>query len=132
MALPASSPVSCFTRKRRCFPSPTATRSTSSHPGARSVSGGVPRADGARARGPGGAHVPPPRAARVGPGLDLLERLAADPILDGLPLAVQCLELERELLGPLGVVGEEQLERGRGMAEPAGGVDPRREPVADR
>ncbi len=58
-------------------------------------------------------------------------RLSQDPVLDRLPVAVQLLELGRELLRALGVVGEDQLERDVGAAEPAGGVDARCEAEAD-
>jgi hypothetical protein len=75
---------------------------------------------------------PSPAAARLGPRLDLVDRLARDPLLDGLPLAVQRLELLRERLGLVGVLGQQQCERGFGPAEPPGRVDARREPKTDR
>ena len=65
------------------------------------------------------------------PRLDQRDRLAEDPLLDRLPLAVQVLELGGEPLGLVRVVGEEELERHVGSPEPAGRVDPRREPEAD-
>ena len=40
-----------------------------------------------------GDDVAAVRAALLGPGLDLVDRGAEDPLLDGLPLAVQLLEL---------------------------------------
>ena len=51
----------------------------------------------------------------VGPLLDLLRRFAEDPPLDRLPLAVEVLELVREPARVVGVVGEQQLERGAWM-----------------
>ena len=68
---------------------------------------------------------------RLGPRLDLGDRLAHDAALDRLPLVVQLLERVREPARVVGVVGEQQLERGARMAEPAGGVDARAEPEAD-
>ena len=68
---------------------------------------------------------------RLRPLVDLLERLADDPVLDSLPLAVQLLELVRELAGLVLVLGQQQLERRARAAEPARRVDPRREPEAD-
>ena len=79
-----------------------------------------------------GDDVAAAAAAGIGPRLDLGGRRAEDPVLDGLALAVQVLELLGELLGLARVVGEEQRERRLGPAEPAGGVDPRSEPEADR
>ena len=72
------------------------------------------------------------RALLLGPLLDLRRRLAEDPRLDRLPLAVQLLELVREPPRLVGVVGQQQLERGARMAEPSGGVDARPEPEAAR
>ena len=74
-----------------------------------------------------------PRARRrgLGPGLDLGDRLAQDPVLDQLPLAVQLLEPLGQRLRRLGVGREQQLERDLRLAEPARGVDPRREPERD-
>ena len=68
---------------------------------------------------------------RLGPLVDLRDRRAEDPVLDGLPLAVHLLEPLREPPRFVRVVGEQQLERLARMPEPAGGVDPRREPEAD-
>ena len=79
-----------------------------------------------------GDDVAAPAAARLGPRLDLVDRLARDPLLDGLPLAVQRLELLGERLRLVGVLGQQQRERSLGPAEPAGRVDARREPEADR
>ena len=59
--------------------------------------------------------VAAPTLAALGPRLDLGDRLAEDPVLDALPLAVQLLQPAGEL-GGLGVVlGEEELERRLGM-----------------
>ena len=79
-----------------------------------------------------GEHVAAPGALRLGPLVDLRERLAQDSALDALALAVQLLELVRELAGLVGVVGEQQLERRARPAEAARCVDARREPEADR
>ena len=73
-------------------------------------------------------------AALPGSGQDSTcgDRVAHDAVLDGLAVAVQRLELAREPLRLRRVVGEQQLERRVGMAEPAGGVDARREAEAER
>ena len=71
-------------------------------------------------------------AARRGPRLDLVDRGAQDPLLDGLPLAVQLFELEREPARLLAIVAQEQLERRLRPAEPPRRVDARRESKADR
>ena len=68
---------------------------------------------------------------RLRPLVDLLERLADDPVLDSLPLAVQLLELVRKLAGLVLVLGQQQLERCARAAEPSRRVDPRREPEPD-
>src|SRR5919202_6496093 len=65
-------------------------------------------------------HVAAVGPASLRPGLDLRERLAEDALLDRLPLAVQRLELRREAPRPRRVVGEQELERRRWVAEPAG------------
>ena len=67
----------------------------------------------------------------LGPRVDLGDRLADDPALDGLPFAVQLLERVCEPAGVVAVVREQQLERGAWVAEPAGRVDARAEPEAD-
>ena len=77
-------------------------------------------------------HVAAARASRLGPRLDERVRLAQDPLLDSLPLAVQVLELGGEPIRLGAVLGEQQLEREVGPAEPAGRVDPRRQPERDR
>ncbi len=79
-----------------------------------------------------GDDVPAPAALRLRPGLDLRHGRAEDPVLDLLPLAVQLLETRREAARLLLVLGEDQVERCAGVPEPPGGVDPRREPEADR
>ena len=53
-------------------------------------------------------------------------------LLDGLSLAVQVLELERQLPRALFVLGEDQLECDVRTAEASRGVDPRGEPEAHR
>jgi hypothetical protein len=75
-------------------------------------------------------HVGAAAALRLGPRLDLRDRLAQDALLDLLSLAVQVLELAREQIRLPPVVGQEQAQRGLRLAEPPGGVDPRREPEA--
>ena len=71
-------------------------------------------------------------APRLGPRLDLVDRVAQDALLDRLPLAVQALELLGEALGLAGVLGEQQRERRLRPAQPARRVDARGEPEADR
>ena len=63
---------------------------------------------------------------------DLGLGLPRDPLLDGATLGVQRVELARDLGGALPVLGDEQLERGVGAANPAGGVQARGEPEAER
>ena len=79
-----------------------------------------------------GDDVAAAAAAWLGPGLDRGGRLAQDPLLDGLALPVQLLELERDPARLLLVIGQQQLQRGDRAAETAGGVDARGEPEADR
>ena len=76
-------------------------------------------------------HVAAAALRRLGPLANLRDRLAKDALLDGLAVAVQGLELAGEALRFGRVVGQEHLERGARMAEPSGGVDPRREPEAE-
>ena len=76
--------------------------------------------------------VAPPSALLRRQRLDERDRLTDDAILHGLALPVQLLELGCELLGPCLVLGEDQLEGGIGAAQPARGVDARRESEADR
>ena len=76
-------------------------------------------------------HVPAPAPQLLGPGVDAGDRLAQDPVLDGLPVAVERLELGRQALCLVRVVGEDQLERDVRAREPAGGVDTGREAEAD-
>ena len=77
-------------------------------------------------------HVRAPPAASIGPLFDRLDGLAQDPLLDSLPVAVQLVELRRERFGLRGVIGQEQLERRDGPAEPSRSVEPRRNPEPDR
>ena len=77
-------------------------------------------------------HVGAATLLRLGPRPDLRNRFAEDPLLDLLALAVQLLQPRREPRRFLAIVGEQQLERRRRMAEPSGRVDPRREPEPDR
>ena len=79
-----------------------------------------------------GEHVAALGAPRLRPGLDLRDGRAQDPVLDGLPVAVELLETLREAAGLVRVVGEQQLERRLGPAKTPGSVDPRRQPEGDR
>src|SRR5215470_16487300 len=67
----------------------------------------------------------------LGPALDHTRRLAQDPVLDRLPLAVQLFQPAGKLRSFRGVLGEDQLERNVGPTEATRGVDPRRETEAD-
>src|SRR5581483_10375729 len=78
-----------------------------------------------------GDDVPAVAPPRLGPGLDRGGRLAEDPLLDRLALAVQLLELVGDAARLVLVLGEQELERSGRSAEAAGGVDARREPEAD-
>src|SRR6476659_4018108 len=71
-------------------------------------------------------------ATRLRPRLDLVDSLAQDALLDHLALPVQRLELLCEQRCLAIVLGQQQPERGLWTAEPTGGIDPRREPKADR
>src|SRR6476646_6571678 len=71
-------------------------------------------------------------ATRLRPRLHLVDSLAQNALLDHLALAVQRLELLCEQRRLAIVLGQQQPERGFWTAEPTGGVDPRREPQADR
>ncbi len=72
------------------------------------------------------------RAALGRPGLDGRDGVAEDPLLDGLPLAVQLLESSARQVGLALVLAEDQVERDVGPPQPSGRVDARREPEADR
>ena len=76
-------------------------------------------------------HVAAPALLGLGPRLDFGNRRAQDPVLDRLPVLVQELELTGEPLRLLDIGRQQQLERRVGAPEPAGGVDPRREPEPD-
>ena len=76
-------------------------------------------------------HVATAAAARLGHRVDGCGRLAQDPILHCLPVAVQLLQDVRVAPRLVGVVREHELERDVRPAEPPGGVDPRSEPKAD-
>src|SRR5262245_54373304 len=76
-------------------------------------------------------HVAATALLRLWPLLDLGERLAQDPVLDSLPLAVQLLELVCEAARFVLVLGEEELESGSRTAKAARGVDARSESEAD-
>ena len=65
------------------------------------------------------------------PRVDDRDRLAEDPLLDGLAVAVQRLELVREQVGLAVVLRQHEMQADVRPAEPAGGVEPRREPEAD-
>ncbi len=70
-------------------------------------------------------------AALGRPRFDRRHRLAEDPVLDGLPVTVEALELVCKKVGLAGIVGEDEVEGHVGPAEAAGGVDPGREPEGD-
>ncbi len=78
-----------------------------------------------------GEHVATPSLLRLGPCVDLRERVAQDPVFDSLPLAVQLLELVREAAGLVLVFGEQKLERRSGPAQSSRRVDARRQPEPD-
>ena len=96
---------------------------------------GDPRRDDAdhpRVPAVGGEHVRRglgPAGARRG---DLRLGLEEDPRLDVAPLHVDAVELLGDRARPLDVGRQQQLEPRVGAVQPAGGVDPRREPEADR
>jgi hypothetical protein len=79
-----------------------------------------------------GEDVRPPPLLFLGPLLHRRDGLAQDPVLDLLPLAVQLLEPRSQPRRLLAVGGQEQLERCARMPEPAGSIDARRQPEADR
>ena len=79
-----------------------------------------------------GQDVAAPALLRLRPFLDLGQRLAQDPVLDALPLAVELLELVSQFPGLVSVLGEQELERRTRPAEAPRGVDARREPEPDR
>ena len=60
--------------------------------------------------------------------LDHLLRLLGDLALDVLALAVERVQLLRGLAGETGVVGEQKVDRERGVGEAARRVDPRAQP----
>ena len=86
--------------------------------------------DHARVPALGGEHV----RGRAGRALLGQQRLGleADAGLDVAALGVDRVELQRDLAGPLGVGGEQELEAGVGAVEAPGGVEPWREAEADR
>src|SRR6188472_513380 len=75
------------------------------------------------------AALSPPR---LGHGLDDLDRLPQDAVLNRLTVAVELLESVRVPPGLVRVLGEHELEGEVGPAQPAGGVDARGEPEAHR
>ena len=79
-----------------------------------------------------GDDVAAPPAARLGPRLDLVDRLAQDPLLDRLPLAVQRLELLGQPFASRSSSVSSSASAASGRHEPSGRVDARREPEADR
>ena len=76
-------------------------------------------------------HVATTATSRLGHRVDGCDRLAQNPVLDGLTIAVQLLEGVGVPARLVGVVREHELERDVGPAEPARGVDARCEPEAD-
>jgi hypothetical protein len=79
-----------------------------------------------------GDDIRAPAAAALVPGGDRRESLAQHSLLHRLALPVEVLELQGQLRRPPAVVRQQQLERGPGMPEPSGSVQPRRKPEADR
>ncbi len=65
------------------------------------------------------------------PGLDGRDRFAENPVLDGLTVAIEALELVGEEIGLADVVREHEVQRDIGAPEAPCGVDPRREPERD-
>ena len=63
--------------------------------------------------------VAAPRALDGRQRVDARRRLAEDPLLDALPLAVQILELRRERVGLRAIFRQEEVEREVGSTEPA-------------
>ena len=71
-------------------------------------------------------------AALLGrPRVDDGDRLAEDPLLDRLAVAVQRLELVREQVGLAVVLRQHEVQADVRPAEPPGCIEPRREPEAD-
>ena len=77
-------------------------------------------------------HIAVPAPLRLRPALDDGDRLPEDSLLDHLPVAVQRLELVREEVRFASILGEHQMQRHVGPAEPPRCVDPRCEPERDR
>ena len=77
-------------------------------------------------------HVAAAAAAALRPRLHFGDCLAQDPLLDRLALPVQPFELLGEALRLALVLGQEQRERRLRTTQTSRGVDPRREPEADR
>ena len=76
--------------------------------------------------------VAPPKASRFGQLFDESGCLSQDPVFHRLAITIELLEIRCELAGLVGVVGQDQLECGIGPTQPPCGVDPGREPKADR
>ena len=76
-------------------------------------------------------HIAPPPLFRLRPGLDLVDRLAEDSLLDRLAVAVELVETMGQPGRLVSIFRQQQLERRLGVAEPAGRVQPRGEPEAD-
>ncbi len=77
-------------------------------------------------------HVPQAAALRLRPLLNLANRVAQDPLLDRLPIAVERLELARQPACLRLVLREQQVECRAGMTQTARRVDARRETEGDR
>src|SRR5207248_2059597 len=76
-------------------------------------------------------HVAALPLLRLRPRLDLLDRLAEDPLLDRLPVAIELVEPVGQPAGLGWILGQQQLERGLRMAEPPGRVQSRGEAESD-
>src|SRR6266516_3686852 len=76
-------------------------------------------------------HVAALPVLRLRPRLDLLDRLAEDPFLDRLTVAIELVEPVGQPAGLPRILGQQQLERGLRMAEPPGRVQSRGEAKAD-
>ena len=79
-----------------------------------------------------GDDVSTAAALLLGPRRDLGERVAQDPLLDRLPVAVELVEAMGEPGRLVAILRQQQLERRLGMAEPPRRVQSRRDPKADR
>ena len=79
-----------------------------------------------------GDHVAEAPALRLRPLLDLADRIPQDALFDRLAIAVQRLELVRQPPRLRLIRCQQEVQRGAGVSEPAGCVDPGRQPERDR